>query len=205
MHSNKENLRWCILPHIYLLLFHTQSVWQEKPGKRKMVHNMWQLTPGDVHKRIMQHAGLYRWELAQCVLVISDNGDQHKNEERKLRIIQKKEPVQIPLYGLPTLPDRPTLPPNLVSSANLLRVHSMPLSRSSVKTLNRTGPSTNPWGRPLVTSHQLDLTPLTTTRWAQPSSRFFIHRRVCLSKPQADSFSRGILWKTVSKALLKSS
>lgn len=95
MHSNKENLRWCILPHIYLLLFHTQSVWQEKPGKRKMVHNMWQLTPGDVHKRIMQHAGLYRWELAQCVLVISDNGDQHKNEERKLRIIQKKEPVQI--------------------------------------------------------------------------------------------------------------
>jgi len=34
----------------------------------------------------------------------------------------------------------------LVSSANLLRVHSMPSSRSSIKILKRTGPSTDPWG-----------------------------------------------------------
>ncbi|CAM9960428.1 unnamed protein product, partial [Bubo scandiacus] len=32
---------------------------------------------------------------------------------------------------------RSTLPPNLVSSANLLRVHSIPSSRSSIKMLNR--------------------------------------------------------------------
>jgi len=41
-------------------------------------------------------------------------------------------------------PGTSTLPPNLVSSANLLRVHSVPLSRSSVKILNKTVTSTNP-------------------------------------------------------------
>jgi len=35
-----------------------------------------------------------------------------------------------------------------VSPANLLRVHSMPSSRSSVRILKRTGPSTDPWGTP---------------------------------------------------------
>ncbi|KAM9656645.1 uncharacterized protein ACIBXB_008917 isoform 1-T1 [Morphnus guianensis] len=78
---------------------------------------------------------------------------------------------------------RSTLPPNLVSSANLLRVHSNPSSKSSIKILNRTGPSTEPWGTPLVTSRQLDLTPFTTTLWARPSSQFFIQQRVHLSKP----------------------
>jgi len=39
-------------------------------------------------------------------------------------------PVQIPMYGfLP--PGSTALPPNLVSSADLLRVHSMPSCRSS--------------------------------------------------------------------------
>ncbi|KAK4807043.1 hypothetical protein QYF61_018384 [Mycteria americana] len=68
---------------------------------------------------------------------------------------------------------RSTLPHNLVSSANLLRVHSIPSSRSLIKILNRTGPNTEPWGTPLVTGHQLDLTPVTTTLWARPSSQFF--------------------------------
>ncbi|KAF1629452.1 Serine/threonine-protein phosphatase 4 regulatory subunit 4, partial [Eudyptes filholi] len=76
-----------------------------------------------------------------------------------------------------------TLLPNLVLSANLLRVHSISLSRSLIKILNRTGPSTEPWGTPLVTSRQLDLTPFTTTLWARPSRQFFTHRRVHLSKP----------------------
>jgi len=34
---------------------------------------------------------------------------------------------------------------HLVSSANLVKVHSIPSSRPSVKILNRTGPSTDPW------------------------------------------------------------
>jgi len=45
-----------------------------------------------------------------------------------------------------------------VSSANLLRVHSNSSSRSLMKKLNKTGPSTDPWGTPLVTSLQLDMT-----------------------------------------------
>ncbi|KAK4810855.1 hypothetical protein QYF61_008827 [Mycteria americana] len=78
---------------------------------------------------------------------------------------------------------RSTLPHNLVSSANLLRVHSIPSSRSLIKILNKTDPNTEPWGTPLVTGRQLELTPLTTTLWPQPSSQFFTQRRVHPSKP----------------------
>ena len=69
--------------------------------------------------------------------------------------------------------NRLTLLANLVSSANLLRVHSIPSSRSSIKILNKMGSSTNPWGTPLVTGNQLDLTPFTSTLWAWPTSQFF--------------------------------
>ncbi|CAN0178455.1 unnamed protein product, partial [Bubo scandiacus] len=84
------------------------------------------------------------------------------------------------------------------------RVLSIPSSRSSIKMLNRSGPKTEPWGTPLVTGRQLELTPLTTTLWARPSSQFFIQRSVCPSKPQAASFTKRMLWETVSKSLLKS-
>jgi len=45
-----------------------------------------------------------------------------------------------------------TTPPSSVSSANLLRVHSNSSSRSLMKKLNKTGPSTDPWGTPLLTA-----------------------------------------------------
>jgi len=48
------------------------------------------------------------------------------------------------------------------------------------------GPSTDPWGTPLVTGHQMDLTPLTTTCWARPSSQFLTQRRVYLSRPKKE-------------------
>jgi len=48
----------------------------------------------------------------------------------------------------------------------------MSLPRSSIKILKRTGPSTDPWGTPLMISHQLDLTLFTTTLWAQLTSHF---------------------------------
>jgi len=70
-------------------------------------------------------------------------------------------------------PSRSTLPPSLVSSASLLREHSVPSSRSLIKTLNNTGPETEPWGTLLVTGQQLDLVPFTTTLWAWPSRQFF--------------------------------
>ncbi|KAK4813337.1 hypothetical protein QYF61_026500 [Mycteria americana] len=78
---------------------------------------------------------------------------------------------------------RSTLPHNLVSSANLLRVHSIPSSWSLIRILNRTGPNTEPWGTSLVTGYQLDLTPFTTTLWAQPPSQFFTQQSIGLSKP----------------------
>uniref|UniRef100_A0A8C8AAR1 Retinoic acid receptor responder 1 n=1 Tax=Otus sunia TaxID=257818 RepID=A0A8C8AAR1_9STRI len=71
--------------------------------------------------------------------------------------------------------------------------------------LNRSGPKTQPWGTPLLTGHQSDLTPFTTTLWAQPSNHFFTQRSVCPSKPRAASFGRRMLWETLSKALLKPS
>jgi len=49
-----------------------------------------------------------------------------------------------------------TAPLSLVSSANLLRVHSIPLSVSPTKMLNNTGPSTNPCGTPLVINLHLE-------------------------------------------------
>lgn len=43
----------------------------------------------------------------------------------------------------------------MVSSANFLRVHLIPSPKSSIKILNRTGHSTEPWGTPqLVTGHE---------------------------------------------------
>ena len=53
-----------------------------------------------------------------------------------------------------------------------------PSSRSSIKVLNKIGLSTYPWVTPLVTGRQPDLTPLTTTHWARPSSQFFTQRRL---------------------------
>jgi len=47
-------------------------------------------------------------------------------------------------------------------TANLLRVHSVPPSISSVKILNRIDLNTDPWGTSLMTRLQMDLTPLTT-------------------------------------------
>ena len=109
--------------------------------------------------------------------------------------------VQIPLQSLPPS-SRSTVPPCLVSSANSLREHSIPSPRSLIKMLHKAGPNTEPWRTSLVTGHQPDLTPFTTTLCARPSRRFFTQRRVHPSKPRAASFSRRMLWETVSTALL---
>jgi len=114
------------------------------------------------------------------------------------------QPVHIALQG-PPLPRQINTPVSLVSSAKLLRVCPMPSSRSLIKISNRTGLSIDPWGTPLVTGHQLVLTPFTTTLWNRPSSQFLTQPKVYLSKPWAASFSRRILSETVLKALLKSS
>ncbi|KAJ7428537.1 hypothetical protein BTVI_00320 [Pitangus sulphuratus] len=55
---------------------------------------------------------------------------------------------------------------------------SIPSSRSLIKMLNRTGPITDPWGTPLVTSRQLDAALFTSTLWAWPSSQFLTQHRL---------------------------
>ncbi|XP_075581721.1 AN1-type zinc finger protein 5-like isoform X2 [Pelecanus crispus] len=47
---------------------------------------------------------------------------------------------------------RSTLPPSLVSSANLLRAHSIPSSRSLIKILNKAGPKTEDVRAPVCPS-----------------------------------------------------
>jgi len=99
------------------------------------------------------------------------------------------QPVQIHLQSLPTLKEI-KLPPNLVSSGKLWREHSIPSSRTLIKMLNKTGPNTERWGTP---DHQMSLTWLTTTLWAQPFSQFFIQQSVHPSKPWAAYFFRRML------------
>jgi len=58
-------------------------------------------------------------------------------------------------------------PHSFVLSVNLLKVDSIPSSRSLMKMLNKTRPNTDPWGTPLVTGLQpgcaADDNPLSST------------------------------------------
>lgn len=82
--------------------------------------------------------------------------------------------------------------PNLVLSVNLLGVHSTSSSRSLIKMLKKTHPSTKSWVISLFTGCQLDWTQFTVTLWPHLSFHFFTHWTVHLSKPLAASFSRRI-------------
>ena len=89
---------------------------------------------------------------------------------------------------------------SLVSSANLLRVHSVPLSVFLTKMLNNTGPYTDPWGMPLITGFHLDIEPFITTFWVQPSSQFLIF---CVIYPSIKSMSlqfkdKDFMWDSVT-------
>jgi len=54
-------------------------------------------------------------------------------------------PYSVPFVDI-SYAEAEKLPPNFVPSENLLRAHSIPWSRSSVKILNRKSPSTDLWG-----------------------------------------------------------
>jgi len=56
-----------------------------------------------------------------------------------------------------------TAPHSLVSSANLLRVHLIPLSMLPTKMFSSTCHSTDPRGTPFITGLYLDIRPLTAT------------------------------------------
>ena len=67
-------------------------------------------------------------------------------------------------------PSTSSAPLSMVSYANLLRVHSIPLSMSPTKMLNSTSPSTDPWRTWLITGLYLNSELLTATL----SSQFLI-------------------------------
>lgn len=62
-----------------------------------------------------------------------------------------------------------------------------------IKVFNRTGCNTEPWGTPVVTTCQLDITPFTTILWAWPSRHFLTQQRLHPSKPWAISDQKEIL------------
>lgn len=64
----------------------------------------------------------------------------------------------------------PTSPLSLTSSANSVRVHLIPLSRSLMKILNSVGPNFSPWGTPPLTGCQFEWKLFATTLRALPVS-----------------------------------
>jgi len=67
---------------------------------------------------------------------------------------------------------------------------ALDLAKSLMKTLNGTGPSTDPCGTPLVTGIHLDIEPLITTLWLRPSNQFLSHQTVHPSNPYFSSLER---------------
>ncbi|XP_064323789.1 uncharacterized protein LOC135316058 [Phalacrocorax carbo] len=78
------------------------------------------------------------------------------------------------------------------------------LARSLMNMLNRTGPSTDPWGTPPVTGLQPDSARLIMTLGVLILSEFCVHLTVPSSNPHFLSLPVRMLWETVSNALLKS-
>lgn len=107
---------------------------------------------------------------------------------------------RIPLQRLPTIKQIDILTQPV--STCKLRVCLILSSRLLVKMLNVSGPNT--LRNTIVNICKLDLTPLTTTLWAQQSRQFFNQWRIHLSMSWAANFSCKILWKMVSKIFLLS-
>ena len=91
---------------------------------------------------------------------------------------------------------------SLVSSANLLRVHSSP-SLMSLMMLKSTGPKADPLGTPLVTSLHLDMVPFNTSFCVRPSNQFLTYWIVRLSSPYLSNVVIRMWWGTTSKVLPK--
>ena len=72
------------------------------------------------------------------------------------------QPLQTPLQSLRVLKQINT-PLKLGVICKLTEGVLDPLTQIINKVINRTSPTTEPWGTPLVTGHQPDVTPFTTT------------------------------------------
>ncbi len=106
--------------------------------------------------------------LDSVVDVIDKDVKEHRSQDRPLGDATRYRPPpehrtidHHPLNGIPSSVS--TAPLSLVSSANLLRVYSIPSSMSLIKMLKSTSPKTDPWGTPLVTGLHLDIEPFRGT------------------------------------------
>jgi len=105
-------------------------------------------------------------------------------------------------YWMASLPSLAAL--SLVSSANLLRAHSIPLSMSLIRMLRSTCSRMGPWGAPLSTSLQLGIDLLTTTLHLWLSDQLFIYLIVQSSNPSLSKLEIRLWCETMSKDLHKS-
>lgn len=85
-------------------------------------------------------------------------------------------------------------PHSLVSSGNLMRVHSVPLSMQLTKMSSSVDPKTKPQGTSLVTAFHSDTEPLTATPCVCPSSQFLMHQAAHRSNPCLSSLETRILY-----------
>ena len=91
-----------------------------------------------------------------------------------------------------------------VSSSNFEIMHVRSSSISLIYIKNSSGPSTDPWGTPLVTLVHAEALPLMTTLCFLSVSQFSIHFNMLPLIPWAFSFDSSRLWGTLSKAFWKS-
>lgn len=104
--------------------------------------------------------------------------------------------VKIPLDHILSL--QRVWPWKLVSSPNLLTVHSISVSMLLEKMLNNISPDTDPWRAPLITGLHLDTESFTTTISVQPSSPFWIYWMVHPKKSTSFQLRhKGAVWLSV--------
>jgi len=88
---------------------------------------------------------------------------------------------------------------SLVSSVNLLRVHSIPLPMPLIKMLKSIRFKTDPWGTLLITDLHLNTEPLSTTLWLWLANKFLFHQIVHPSIPYLSNLEIRMCWGTMSK------
>ena len=93
---------------------------------------------------------------------------------------------------------------SFASSANSKPLDSMLSRRSLINMTKSSGPSTDPWGIPLMTAAGIELTPFTFTVCVLPVRKASIQSKIFPVMPYASSLPRSLWWGTVSKAFQKS-
>jgi hypothetical protein len=84
----------------------------------------------------------------------------------------------------------------LVSSAYNFVSLIIFLLKLFIKITNKRGPSTDPWGTPLVTFFQLEIFSPITTRWTLFYKKALHHFNMNDTKPKPSNFFNNLMWET---------